>query len=51
MRKLIIIDGTIELSEDMTEDQFQDLFLNFMEEHNMSFMGGTEYEEVQINHE
>lgn len=44
-RKLIVIDGTIELPQEMNEDQFQDLFLQFCEDNNLSFNGGTEYTE------
>ena len=45
MRKLVVIDGTVELPEAITEDSFNELFLSFCEEHGLSFNGGTEYTE------
>lgn len=47
MRKIIVIDGTIELSKDMNEDQFNDLFLQFCEDNDLSFNGGTELVEEE----
>lgn len=46
-RKIIVVDGTIEIPSKMTEDEFNDLFLNFIESNNLSFNGGTELQEVE----
>ncbi|MBQ7227671.1 MAG: hypothetical protein IJX05_04660 [Clostridia bacterium] len=40
MNNLLEINGTIEISEDLTIDQFIDLFIEFIERHDCFFGGG-----------